>query len=128
MPFVDSGKGEVGEGVVGVVIETHQVGLIHYLRQETCHTHIVTVVAVLPVDIGRNGIDILQVRHQRVAGSWRKESLVELRSIAEPSEVCIDTMASGEDIFSVSLQGISEECGNRRLALGSDIVAVLVHR
>ena len=77
--LIHSAHSEVGEGVLGIVIEAHDLGLVLYGRIVTGDTDIIAGVAVRVVQVSGEGLDGLHVRNDGVTGPWRHESLVESR-------------------------------------------------
>ena len=71
--LIDTAHGEVSERVLRVIVEAHHVCLIHDLCIESCHAHIVTVAAILVVQVGRDGLHCLEVRYKRVSCTRRDE-------------------------------------------------------
>ena len=115
--LVDSGHREVCERVVRVIIETHQVALVHDFGPECRCPDLVAVAAVLVVEVRRDGLDVGQTVHQGVAGPRRKEGLVELRSIQEEACIGVDPVSAGEVIFKTGLDRTHNESRDVGLAL-----------
>ena len=103
MTLVDAAHREVGERVLRVVIEAHHVGLIHDLGVETGHADIVAVVAVLVVEVGRNGLHGLEIRNERVPCTRRDERLSECWSVIEVTSVSIDSVSACKMILKTEL-------------------------
>ena len=107
--LIHSAHREVGEGVLGIVIEAHDLGLVLYGRIVTGDTDIIAGVAVRVVQVSGEGLDGLHVRNDGVAGPWRHESLVEGRRICHICHISINPVAASYDIAEVQFAGPSDE-------------------
>ena len=96
---------------------SHHIGLVHDLGVETSHADIVAVVAVLVVEVSRNGLHGLEVRNERVPCTRRDERLSECRSVIEVTSVRIDSVAACKVILKTELCRVCEEFRSSRLAL-----------
>ncbi len=101
--LVYSGHCEVGERVLRVIIEAHHVGLVLDVRVESGDAEIVAGVAVGVVDVRRQGLDSLEVRHDGVPCPRRDERLVEGRSLCDVGGIGVDPVASADEIAEVDL-------------------------
>ena len=75
MALVYAAHGEIGERVLGVIIETHHVRLVIDLGIESRYPDIISVTAELVVQIGGKGLGGLQIRNKRIPRSRGNERL-----------------------------------------------------
>ena len=120
MPLVDTAHREIGERVLGVVIEAHDVGLVVDLGIETGHADVVAVAAELVVQVGGECLRGPEVRHQSVPCPRGDERLGESRGVGEVSHIGIHPVSSMYEICRPGLCRVCEELRDIGLALGSD--------
>ena len=109
MPLVDSGHREVGERVLRVIVEAHHVCLILDGGVESGDANIVAGIAVGVVDVRRQCLDGLEVRHHGVPRPRGDERLVECRGLGDVGCVGVDPVASADEVAEVDLSGSRQE-------------------
>ena len=126
MPLVDTAHREIGERVLGVVIEAHDVGLVVDLGIETGHADVVAVAAELVVQVSGECLCGPEVRHQGVPCPRGDERLGESRGVGEVSHIGIHPVSSRYEICRPGLCRVCEELRDIRLALGGDGTSLTV--
>ena len=79
------------------------------LKRTEALKEVISIVAVLIIEIGRGCLHCCQVRNQRVSRTWRYERLRESRGIIEVSSICIDPVSSLEMVLGSELRRICKE-------------------
>ena len=118
-----AGHSEIGEGVLGIVIEAHHVGLVVDLGPEGGGAQLQPAGVELIGHVGRNGLAggeavRIQVSQGGVASPGRDIGLVEGRRIGDEGGGSVEAVAALEHILQGELALERHKAVHRRLALG----------
>ena len=109
MTLIDAAHGEVRHGVLGIIVETHHLGLVLDGGVVTGQADVVAVRAELVIHIAREDLGRRQIGHHGVAGTRRHKRLVEMRGFVEVTATCIEAVTALDDVIQVNLSGVGKE-------------------
>ena len=124
MTLVDSGHREIGERVLRVIVEAHHVGLVLDGSVESRDAEVIAGIAIGVVDVCRQGLDCLEVRHNGVSRPRRDERLVECRSLGDVGGIGVNSVATTYEVAEIQLSGSRQEVLLVGLTLRGDRPAV----